>query len=293
MENRGLTFTVEIDDQPQWVDGDPARLQQLQMNLLNNAAKYTPRGGNVSFTLTREGEEAVIRVKDDGVGIPRDMLDSVFDLFVQSERTLDRADGGLGVGLTLVRSLVTMHGGTVVAHSDGEGRGSEFVVRFPLKSRPQDVAAEHITRKIPVGARVVLVEDNADSRELLSELLSQAGCECHAAATGPAGLELMERVRPDVAILDLGLPGMDGFELARRIRAVVHHQRVLLIALTGYGQAADRARAAQAGFDHHVVKPIGPEALASLLGVRDGAVSATTGLAPVAAAAAGESVDGT
>jgi two-component system, chemotaxis family, CheB/CheR fusion protein len=266
MEARGLSFTVEVDSAPLCVNGDPARLQQLQMNLLNNAAKYTPRGGHVSLTAKGDGDAAVIRVRDDGTGIPREMLDSVFDLFVQSRRTLDRADGGLGVGLTLVRSLVTMHGGSVTAHSDGEGKGSEFVVRLPVVARPRDEAPNSRSRpKVSKGARVVVVEDNADSREMLCQLLALVGCESHAADTGLRGLELMDEVRPDLAIIDVGLPGMDGLELAQQVRANPKHEHVYLVALTGYGQASDRARALRAGFDEHVVKPIGPDTLVRLL----------------------------
>ncbi len=265
MASRGLRFTVEIDTHPMCVNGDPARLQQLQVNLLNNAAKYTPRERGVLLTAKAEGNTAVIRVRDEGVGIPREMLDSVFELFVQSPRTLDRADGGLGVGLTLVRALVAMHGGTVTAHSDGADQGSEFVVRLPIVAEQRDAPPSHARPKIKKGARVVVVEDNADSNEMLCELLRRAGCECHSASNGPDGLELMAEVRPDVAIIDLGLPGMDGFELARAIRSNPIHHHAYLIALTGYGQAADRARALKAGFDEHVVKPIGPETLVKLL----------------------------
>jgi two-component system CheB/CheR fusion protein len=266
VEARGLRFTVEVDDGPLCVNGDPARLQQLQVNLLNNAAKYTPRGGHVWLSARADGGVVVIRVRDDGVGIPTEMIDSVFDLFVQSQRTLDRADGGLGVGLTLVRSLVALHGGSVVATSDGVGKGSEFSVRLPLVASVRDEAPNSRSRpKVPAGARVVVIEDNVDSKDLLCQLLALAGCESHAADTGPAGLSLMDEVCPDVGIIDLGLPGIDGFELARRIRANPRHDQVYLIALTGYGQVSDRVRALQAGFDEHVVKPVGPETLVRLL----------------------------
>ncbi|HET7342919.1 MAG TPA: ATP-binding protein, partial [Methylomirabilota bacterium] len=267
MDAHGIHFTTRIDDRPLPVDGDPARLQQIQVNLLSNAVKYTPRDGHVALEVDREGSEAVIRVRDDGVGIPSNMLDSIFELFVQSSRTLDRAGGGLGLGLTLVRSLVTMHGGRVSAHSDGEGRGSEFVVRLPLAAviatTPPAVGEP---MPLPAGAAtIVVVEDNGDSREMLCEILRTAGFECHGADTGAAGLALMERIRPDVVILDVGLPEMDGFEIARLIRRSSTFASVYLIALTGYGQAADRAASREAGFDVHLVKPVHAEQLLALL----------------------------
>jgi two-component system CheB/CheR fusion protein len=268
IEARGIRFTTAIERGPLYVDGDPSRLQQIHANLLSNAAKYTPQGGDIRLEVRRVDDQVEIRVGDSGVGMPSDMLDSVFDLFVQSSRTLDRAGGGLGLGLTLVRSLVTMHGGTVSAHSDGEGRGAEFVVRLPLAVPPEpeepSEAPEH--RAAPVGTvRVVVVEDNADSREMLCVLLERAGVECHAADTGPAALALIDAMSPHVVILDLGLPGMDGFELARRLRTSVQHAGARLIALTGYGQAADRVAAQAAGFDVHLVKPVNAEQLLALV----------------------------
>jgi two-component system, chemotaxis family, CheB/CheR fusion protein len=270
MEAHGLRFTTDIAPGPLLVEGDPARLQQIQANLLSNAVKYTPRGGGVLLQVRHEDDAAVIRVRDDGVGIPPPMLESIFDLFVQSSRTLDRAGGGLGLGLTLVRSLVAMHGGTVTAHSDGEGTGSEFVVRLPLAPGPrgEEPPAGPADERglLPAGAaKVVIVEDNADSREMLAELLRNAGFECWAAETGAAGLALMDEIRPEVVILDVGLPGMDGFEIARRIRANPHHAGACLVALTGYGQAADRAASRAAGFDVHLVKPVHAEQLLRLL----------------------------
>ncbi len=270
MEARGLEFTTEIDDTALWIDGDPARLQQIQANLLNNAAKYTASGGSVLLQVTRENGEAVIRVKDDGVGIPADMLESVFDLFVQSTRTLDRAGGGLGVGLTMVRSLVAMHDGTVTVHSDGEGKGSEFVVRLSLTDKrpePEPPTVE-TPRRHPLreGDRIVIVEDSADSRDLLCELLTDEGFACDTAESGPAGLTLIERTGPAIAILDVGLPEMDGFEVARRLRRDPRHAHLFLIALTGYGQATDRAAARDAGFDEHLVKPVNVDELLRLLG---------------------------
>jgi len=269
MESAGIRYLAEIDHEPIWVDGDPARLQQIQVNLLNNAAKYTPHGGEVVFQARRESDAAVIRVKDTGVGIPKGMLDNIFELFVQSRRTLDRSAGGLGVGLTLVRSLVDMHGGMVTVHSDGEDRGSEFIVRLPLTRRPAEdevaVPRARVRRPLREGSRIVIVEDSTDSRELLCEFLSMEGFECHAAENGVAGLALIEKVRPAVATLDVGLPGMDGFELARRLRANPDDADIFLIALTGYGQLADRAAGKRAGFDEHLVKPVNVDELLRLL----------------------------
>jgi two-component system CheB/CheR fusion protein len=272
MEDKGLTFTVDLDPEPLWVHGDSARLQQVQINLLSNAAKYTDRGGEVSLRVRQEANGAVIRVKDNGNGISPQMLDSVFDLFVQGPHTLDHSNGGLGVGLTLVRALVEMHGGTVTAHSDGEGAGSEFSVRLPLTTLtepafPQDGPTLSAARlSVPLSATtVVIVEDNEDSREMLCAMLTHAGLVCHDAADGVTGLQLIDDVSPAVVLLDVGLPGIDGLEVARRIRANPRHAGVRLIALTGYGQTADRVATAQAGFDHHLVKPVDPSELLALL----------------------------
>ncbi len=266
MRARKLTFTVHSEPEPLRVDGDPARLQQIQVNLLSNAAKYTEPGGRVLLRLTCEDGAAVIRVRDDGAGIAPEMLDSVFDLFVQSSRTLDRAAGGLGVGLTLVRALVSMHGGTVTAASEGVGKGSELTVRLPLtQGQSASPARERAPRALPDGALVVIVEDNTDSRELLYELLVGAGFRCETATNGPAALKLIDEVHPDISILDVGLPEMDGFEVARRLRSDPAHDRMCLIAMTGYGRASDRATAKSVGFDQHLVKPVDAEELLSLL----------------------------
>jgi two-component system CheB/CheR fusion protein len=200
------------------------------------------------------------------------MLESVFDLFVQSSRTLDRAAGGLGLGLTLVRSLVSMHGGAVTAHSAGEGAGAEFVVRLPRAAQPAVFAPNPARDRVVLRdrAKVLVVEDNTDSRELLCELLTQAEFECRAADSGLAALALADEFRPDVDVLDLGLPGMDGLQVARRLRGDPRHARMLLIALTGYGQAADRAAAREAGFDEHLVKPVQGEQLLALLSEMQG-----------------------
>jgi len=265
MKSRGLSFTVETSAEPMYVVGDPTRLQQIQMNLLSNAAKYTERGGHVLLRAEREGDSAVLRVCDDGVGIARDMLDSVFDLFVQSARTLDRAAGGLGVGLTLARSLVAMHGGTITAESDGEGKGSEFVVRLPLADGPPSERPARPLPSLSGKPKVLIVEDNDDSRELLYQLLEHAGLECRTASTGTTALEVLHGFAPDVAILDVGLPEMDGFELARRIRQDPEHAHTILIAVTGYGRASDHAASREVGFDGHLVKPVDTTHLLNLL----------------------------
>jgi two-component system, chemotaxis family, CheB/CheR fusion protein len=264
-ERHNLELTVEIDDAPLHVDADSARLQQIHLNLLNNAAKYTPAGGHVKISVRREDGQAVVRVCDDGVGILQEMLEGIFDLFVQSDKTLDRAEGGMGVGLTLVRSLVEMHGGSVEARSDGPDCGSEFVVRLPLAGRPADAAPCELPRKAwPSGGTVVVVEDNPDSRETLQRLLELSGYRVITAASGREGLLLIKNERPAIAIIDIGLPGMNGYEVARELRAD-GAARSYLVALTGYGQPSDRSAALAAGFDEHLVKPLQPEQLARML----------------------------
>jgi two-component system CheB/CheR fusion protein len=266
-QEKDLHLNVEIDADPLFVFGDPARLQQIHINLLTNAIKYTPRRGTVTLRTVREDAAAVIRVKDTGNGIPPHMLDSVFDLFVQAKQTLDHSEGGLGVGLTLVRALVELHGGAVSARSDGDGAGSEFVVRLPLTTlaASPETQDDSSLSPLPSGMTVVVVEDNADSREMLCTMLVHAGLSCHGAADGWAALRLLDEVFPEVVILDVGLPGMDGLEVARRIRAHPRHRNVRLIALTGYGQASDREATKAAGFDQHLVKPVHPADLCRAL----------------------------
>lgn len=274
LEARSIDLTTDLLAESLPIHGDAARLQQVVVNLLNNAAKYTPSGGHVAVRTRRDRGSASVSVKDDGAGIAPEMLESVFELFVQSSRTLDRSAGGLGVGLSLVRSLVDMHGGTVTAYSQGEGTGSEFVVRLPVAaasetledSKPDRMPGRPSGRcDVPFGATVLVVEDNADSREMLREVLERSGFKCVAAENGTVALGLLEEIRPDAAILDVGLPELDGFELARRIRAHARHSGICLIALTGYGQPSDRAIGREAGFDAHLVKPVRVEQLLALL----------------------------
>ncbi len=251
------------------VDGDPARLQQVLINLLKNAAKYSPPGGTISVRLSEEDGQAIIRVKDNGVGISVEMLGRVFDLFVQSNETLDRADGGMGVGLTLVKAIVELHGGSVVAASAGHNQGSEFTVRLPLLTCAAVTPPRHAEPSAASDKsrcfRIAIVEDNADSRSTLQSLLQLDGHEVRAAADGLQGIELILEWRPEVALIDIGLPGLDGFEVAQRIRANQLTPIPYLVALTGYGFPADREKAIAAGFDVHLVKPLKRAELHSLL----------------------------
>jgi CheY-like chemotaxis protein len=241
-------------------------MAQVVSNLLTNAAKYTPPGGHVWLSASLEADEVVIRVRDDGDGIGPDLLPNVFDLFVQGPRTIARSEGGLGLGLALVKNLVALHGGRVSATSRGHGHGSEFVVRVPALPR----APKHAAPPAPIveiaghaGKRILLVDDNEDARELLGEMLRTMGYDVELAPDGPAALDKLATFAADVAILDLGLPVMDGFELARRISDTRANPRPRLVALTGYGREADMARTRAAGFDAHLVKPVHVPALVS------------------------------
>ena len=261
-----LTFSPPAEELR--VNGDFDRLIQVVGNLLNNAAKYTEEGGRIWLTAAREGAEAVIRVRDTGVGRAPDHLPRVFDVFTQAERSLDRSQGGLGLGLTLVRSLVQMHGGSVEAHSAGLGQGSEFVVRLP--ALPEAEAARPVTEKAPDRAkknthRILVVDDVADTANSLAELLSLLGHQVRTVYDGHAALRSAQEFQPDVILLDLGLPGMDGFEVARQIRHDPALEGVMLVALTGYGQNEDRQQAEQAGFDRLFTKPVDMNALQAFL----------------------------
>lgn len=256
-----VTYTVTSGDQAATVWGDRVRLEQILGNLLTNAIKYTPRGGSVRVVVDRDHSSLLLRVMDSGIGIAPDMLQAVFDLFAQADGSLARSQGGIGLGLTLVRSLVRLHGGTVEAHSDGPGQGSEFRVSLPLYSgRVLSAAAPRNGHSTERPLRVVIVEDNEDVRLLQEEALRLEGHEVQHASDGPSGVAMILDAAPDVALVDIGLPGFDGFEVARRVRASAK-DRVRLIALSGYGQAEDRARALRAGFDDHLTKPVGFEAL--------------------------------
>jgi signal transduction histidine kinase/ActR/RegA family two-component response regulator len=268
--SNGLELSTETA--PALVMGDPVRLEQVLCNLIQNAIKYTPRGGTLRVSVGTEGNEAVVRVRDTGVGLSPEMLQTIFEPFAQVESSRQRSEGGLGLGLPLVRSLAEMHGGRVEAMSDGPGRGSEFVVRLPLLVEEvkaarfrKPAAARVATSEAATGLHILVVEDNEDGRESLRELLEIWGHEVSVAGNGPAGLEMAFSVRPEVALVDIGLPGMDGNEVARRIRSIRGGHEISLIAMTGYGQPEDRRRALQAGFDCYLVKPVDPAVLSQLL----------------------------
>jgi signal transduction histidine kinase len=247
------------------VDGDPVRLEQVLANLVGNALKFTPTGGHVWVSVAPEGSEAVLRVRDDGPGIPPDQLRRVFDTFAQLEATVERSRGGLGLGLTVARSLAAMHGGTIEAFSEGAGTGSEFVVRLPLAPEVADgrpPAAETPVEGRP--RRVLVIEDGEDNRAAVRSALEQMGHEVLEAADGVAGAESAIRNAPEVVVVDIGLPGLDGYEVARRIRSA-RGGRVVLVALTGYGQPEDRRAALSAGFDVHLTKPVELAALAAAI----------------------------
>jgi signal transduction histidine kinase/ActR/RegA family two-component response regulator len=264
-------LALEVTTEPVEVDGDPVRLEQIVSNLLHNAIKYTPPGGRISISVGKTAGEAVIRVSDSGVGIPPEMLPRVFDLFTQVESSIPRSQGGLGLGLPLVRSLVELHGGRVAAASPGPGGGSEFIVRLPLRPQsarsPSEAPPARVARgNAPgPGLRVLVIEDNRDGRESLRDLLEIWGYRVELAEDGPSGLAQALASPPDVALVDIGLPGLDGNEVARRIRATLNGNTPCLIAMTGYGQPEDKGRALAAGFDSYLVKPVDPETLARLL----------------------------
>jgi signal transduction histidine kinase len=257
---------LELDCHEAWILGDETRIEQVVNNLIDNAAKYTPSGGRIIVRVRRDGESAMLQVEDTGVGITRELLPRVFELFTQGERTLERAQGGLGLGLTLVRRLVELHGGSVEAASTGGGHGSCFTVRIPLAERAEKEVPLPVPESAPGRAlRILVVEDNADGRETLMSMLGIQGHHVEGAATGPLGLERALAMLPDVAVVDIGLPGFDGYELARRLRASAHGTAMKLIALTGYGQEEDRRLAGEAGFDAFLVKPANLQALMAIL----------------------------
>ena len=265
---RRHTVALRLATEPLTVMADPVRIEQVLGNLIANAAKFTPEGGLIEVESAREGGHAVVRVRDNGSGIRADMLASIFELFVQDEGSLARTQGGLGIGLTLVKRLVELHGGSVSARSEGLGRGSAFEIRLPLVSLEAQPAGSMGGAAAPrQRKRVLVVEDGADLRESLGMLLERWRHEVRYAADGSEGVAVAKQMRPDVAIIDIGLPGVDGYEVARRIRGGPQPwaRQVRLLALTGYGDANDRHRALESGFDEHLLKPVEPAVLEQLL----------------------------
>jgi CheY-like chemotaxis protein/two-component sensor histidine kinase len=278
IDARHHELSISIPPEPICLDADPTRLVQILVNLLTNAAKYTAEGGRIWLTASREGSEAVVSVHDTGIGIPPHMLPKVFDLFTQDDRTLDRAEGGIGIGLTLVRSLVELHGGSVLATSAGPGRGSEFVVHLPaLPYDPSRKDADKVADQSPWAPprRVLIVDDNVDSAESLAMLLSLTGHSVRTAHDGPSAIQAARAHWPDVILLDIGLPRMDGYEVARRLRQEPEMAAVMLIAMTGYGQDEDRRKTREAGFDLHLVKPVDADELTHIFARLGDAASST------------------
>jgi len=267
-ESMDHKLTVTLPPQPVYLNADPTRLAQVVGNLLNNACKFTKKHGRIWLNVEREGGQAVIRVRDSGIGIAAAELPRIFEIFTEVDTSLERTQSGLGIGLSLAKNLVEMHGGTVEVHSAGLGQGSEFVVRFPvmvetLKRPPPEAAVSEPT---PTTARrILVVDDNRDSAESLAILLQLTGNETHTAYDGLEAVEAAATFKPEVVLLDIGLPKMNGFEAARKIREQPWGKTMVLVALTGWGQDEDRQKSREAGFDGHLVKPVDHAALTKLL----------------------------
>jgi len=266
VEAQGHHLAVSLPERPVWVEGDLIRLSQVIANLLTNAAKYTDKAGRITVKLEGENGEAVVRVRDTGVGIPPDLQPRIFDLFVQGDRTLARSQGGLGIGLTLVKRLVEMHGGSIAVASPGAGQGSEFTIRLPAlaeEQRPEAPGAAGVRAHVTdaLRKRVLVVDDNVDAAESIAMILRVSGYDVRCVHDGPSVLPAAKSYRPDVVVLDIGLPGLSGYDVARELREQPEFRRTPLVAVTGYGQEEDRRRSQEAGFDYHLTKPVDPEAL--------------------------------
>jgi len=261
-------LTIDLPDEPIYLSADRARLAQVFGNLLNNSCKYTRAGGRISLSAKRTGDDVVVTVKDNGFGIPADKLGNIFDMFMQVDRTSERSQGGLGIGLTLVKRLVEMHGGSVEVKSEGEGLGSEFAVRLPLlnSAAASEASEAPVDGERPQDRRILIVDDNRDSAESLAMLLEITGNKTYIAHDGLEGIAAVEKYRPEVVLLDIGLPKLDGHEVCRRIREQSWGQNIVVIALTGWGQEDDRRRSEEAGFNGHLVKPVDYDLLLELLG---------------------------
>lgn len=268
MEARKHEFSLSLPTMAIWVDADPARMEQVVVNLLNNAAKYTEAGGLIHMTVSQEGDEGIIRVRDNGVGIEPELLPQIFKLFAQVDGSMGRSYGGLGIGLALAQNLVEMQDGRLQAQSSGLGKGSEFTVKLPLSApMPGHQAQTELVPGVHTGRslRVLVVEDNVDAADSLSMLLRLYGEDVQIARTGPTALEIATAIRPDVVLLDIGLPGMDGYEVAKRLREMPEFKNLMICALTGYTPSvADQQRQQATGFNHYFVKPVGLEQLTEL-----------------------------
>ena len=264
-ERANHELSVSLLPEPIYLHADPVRLAQVFSNLLNNACKYTEPGGRIWLTADQEGSDVVVSVKDTGLGIPSDKLASIFDMFTQMDRSLERSQGGLGIGLTLVKNLVEMHGGSVEAHSEGQGRGSEFVIRLPLLIDQSKDKRPNVTVEETTSHRILIVDDNRDAATSLAVLLRMTGNETKTAHDGLEAVEKAVAFRPEVVLLDIGLPKLNGYDACRRIREQSWGKNMVLVALTGWGQDEDRRQSKDAGFDHHMVKPVDFAALMSLL----------------------------
>ncbi|HEX7295419.1 MAG TPA: PAS domain S-box protein, partial [Pyrinomonadaceae bacterium] len=261
----GHHLTIDLPEEPIYLNADRARLAQVFGNLLNNSCKYTKAGGHISVSAKRLDNELLVTVKDDGLGIPQDKLDTIFDMFMQVDRTSERAQAGLGIGLTLVKRLTEMHGGSIEAKSKGEGEGSEFIVRLPIVNRPSSVVQPSPTADFTAKRRILIVDDNKDSADSLSMLLELTGNEIFTAHDGVEAVAAIEQHRPEVVLLDIGLPKLDGHEVCRRVREQPWGKDIVVIALTGWGQEDDRRRSEEAGFNGHLVKPVDYDKLLELL----------------------------
>jgi CheY-like chemotaxis protein/two-component sensor histidine kinase len=268
IEQRGHLLNVDLPPDSVWLEADPARLSQVVSNLLTNAAKYTPPGGRINVTAYLADTELVVCVSDTGIGISAEMLPRIFEMFMQVDKALGRATDGLGIGLTLARRIVEMHGGAIAATSGGQGRGAEFTIRLPAldrQTRSAETDDDLDISPLPHALRVLVVDDNRDAAEMLAALLGAWGQQTTLAFDGRTAIDLGETFAPDVVLLDLGMPHLDGYETARLIRGRPWGAATLLVAVTGWGQPHDRDRSQASGFDHHLVKPVAPAALRALL----------------------------
>jgi CheY-like chemotaxis protein/two-component sensor histidine kinase len=249
-------LSVTLPQEPIWLEGDEIRLAQIVANLLNNASKYTDHGGSISLSAVRLDQQIVLRIRDTGIGIAPDVLPRIFDLFTQADGSLDRAHGGLGIGLCLVQKLVNLHGGVVQAHSDGPGKGSEFVVKLPIAAPPPEPPSEPGEFEATPSYRILIVDDNVDAATTLSMMFEFWKHEVRVVHDGQAALDMADSYQPDLVLLDIGLPGKNGYEVAQELRHRPAFEQTLLVAITGYGQADDRRASEDAGFDRHLVKPV-------------------------------------